>query len=123
MPSDLSLEDRHARVLVVYVHPAVGAALARRLMDLAEVTLAGVANGLAVLQGPTPPDVLVLCAYLLDNERVALRQARNQCIARPALIEITDLPGAARAHLRSPGTARDLPFLSSILSALTLENG
>ncbi len=60
------------RVLVVHVHFGVGLALATRLREHADVTLSGPGDALRTLAGH---DAVLLCPYLDDAERDALRRA------------------------------------------------
>jgi hypothetical protein len=60
------------RVLVVHVHFGVGLALAARLGDRADVTLSGPADAAGAV---AEHDAVLLCPYLDDAERDALRRA------------------------------------------------
>jgi hypothetical protein len=98
MPLDLPATQEI--VLVVHVNPAVGAALAQRLVGSAVVVLAGVEAAVAGLSSAPLCDVVVLCPYLSFPERTALLEA---CLARdprPAVLELMDEPGAGALQIQ-----------------------
>jgi CheY-like chemotaxis protein len=121
MPTATSSRRRTGtRVLVVRVNPAVGTALAQRLMDADAVTLAGVPDALDALAGAAAPDVVVLCPYLGREERASVLAACERIERRPAVVELADEPGANDAHVRIlSGCAGESP-LPAILAALAL---
>jgi hypothetical protein len=87
-------------VLVVYVNFAVGNALAQRLMESCLVTLVSAESALARREWHGGYDVVVLCPYLTAGERARLLEACAAQVPSPAVLELSDEPGAVNPHVR-----------------------
>ena len=120
MPATHLVRAAGARVLVAHVNAAVGAALARRLMDADVVALARAPQALNLIGRSLEPDVVVLCPYLAGEERTALLAA-SAALPRPAaVVEMADDAGPRGAHLRLlAGCAAAAP-VHSVLRDLAL---
>jgi hypothetical protein len=88
-------------VLVAYVNVAVGNALAQRLMESCLVALATAEAAEATLRRRAGFDVVVLCPYLTPGERAGLLDACGRQKPAPAVLELSDEPGALRPHVRT----------------------
>lgn len=114
-----SMSPATVSVLIVYANSSVGVALAQRLFDAADVSLAPVNEALDVLSAGSRHDVVLLCPYLAEAERLALLGA---CAARhpsPSVLEVADAadPPGAHVRVRSNSAGLDLGF---VLEALGL---
>jgi hypothetical protein len=103
-------------ILVVYVNFAVGAALARRLIDVGVVELATARSGPHRLSGPCRFDAVLACPYLSEPDQRALLEAWAEARPRPGLLELEGRDrGHAGAHSRhgrraqAGGPCRALP--------------
>ena len=110
-------------VLVAYANFGVGAGAALRLMDSAVVVLARASWALAALGSDAPCDVLVLCPYLEEEERVALLAAATSRIQRPVALELADVADGSYTvrPVRDAGVSGDHaggPLVRSVLNAL-----
>src|SRR3712207_1933134 len=89
-----------ASVLIVYVNSTMGMALAERLFDAAEVSMAPVAEALDSLEGGSRHDVVLLCPYLAAHESAALLAACDSRTPTPSVIQVADTVAPAGAHVR-----------------------
>ncbi len=113
-------QARTANVLVVYVNPAVGSALASRLMDVAAAGVATVDGALDVLSRPSSYDVVLLCPYVDAGERQALLDVCVALRPLPLVLEVTDTTEPPGAHVRRLAGRGEALQLSSLLHALRL---
>lgn len=110
-----------ASVLIVYVNSSVGMALAERLFDAAEVSLAPVAEALDALDGGSRHDIVLLCPYLAGDERDAVLAACDARLPPPAVLEVTDTALPPGAHVR---VVRSSPYeVGPVLANLALPVG
>jgi len=90
----------NASLLIVYVNSTVGVALAQRLFDASEVSIAPVAEAIDVLRGGSRHDVVMLCPYLAADERHALLAACDSRTPAPTVLEVADSVEPPGPHVR-----------------------
>jgi hypothetical protein len=87
-------------VLIVHANFAVAISMAQRLMESCLVTLSPTALAATGVSRLEACDVVVLCPYMTDVERRRLLDACAALDAPPAVVEVSDRPGAGGPAVR-----------------------
>lgn len=103
-------------VLVVFASFGVGGAIAQRLLGSCVVSLAPAAAGPEQLRR-TAHDVVVLCPYLTEEERMAVLVELAELDHEPCVIEIA--PDAGDGALLLADEHPVAPAARTVLAALT----
>ena len=105
-------------ILVAYVNFAVGSAIAQRLMGSSVVALAAAPAASRALQKGSY-DIVVLCPYLQEAERRGVLAACAEHPSNPAVVEVTDDPGAMSPTVRALGPHHYPDRAMAVMAALS----